>query len=107
MGDSQVLHAHYQKSCSFLTFWSGGIWPLSSGTQFKGTSFSEKFHLSSSAKNNDGEKIYLEAESHPQARHHARESWEKGESVHLIRNICVGLVKPSGLAQGNTHTHTL
>ena len=30
----------------------------------------------------------------------------EGASVHLILNICVGLVKRSGLVQGNTHTHT-
>ena len=43
---------------------------------------------------------------HPQAWYHAHDSLGKGALVHLILNICVGLVKRSGLVQGNTHTHT-
>lgn len=105
MEDSQALPAHHQKSWSFLKLWSCGIWPLSSGTQFKGMSFSEQFHLSSSAKNNHRERLYLKAKSHPQSWYHDDESLGKGASVNLILNICVGLVQISGLVQGNTHTH--
>lgn len=59
MEDSQALHAYHPKSRSFLKLWSCGIWPLSLGTQFKGMSFSEKSHLSSSTKNHHRERISL------------------------------------------------
>lgn len=62
MEGSQALHARPPGSRSFLKRWSCGMWPPSSGTQFKGTSFSEKSHLSSSAKNNRGERLHLKAE---------------------------------------------
>lgn len=101
--DSQALHAYHPKSWSFLKLWSRGTRPLSWGTQFKWMSVLEKFHLSSSAKNNHRERLCLKAKSHPQAWYCAHESLEKGALVHLILNICVRLVQIHGLVHTYTH----
>lgn len=106
MEGSQALRAHPPKAWSFLKLWSCGIWPLSSGTQFKGVSLSEKSHLSSAARNNHRERNLKAALS--LCCHHTREVAFETDMGQERRPYCVlvwGWNKKAILR--DTHTHTL
>lgn len=104
MEGSQARHAHPPKAWSFLKLWSCGIWPLSSGTQFKGVSLSEESHLSSAARNNHRER-YLKAVLSPHPRH-VRELplrySQGGGDVH-VEGLCGVRI---GLTWTKTHPNT-